>query len=691
MEIIPIGTILLPNWITVSGYTFGTIDHPSLVTLTDSAFSLSGSLMLKEQTAAIVDVGGYGQIWVKDATPCELWFTDDTGADIQLGVGGAGADEKVKIDVGAAAGYIGAAAGDGVLRTSAPLIYTDGGDFVTISLDAGLTNLATVAMAADKFYYTSADNTHVAATVTAFARSILDDANEAAFKATVNLEIGTDVQAHGAVLDDLDTLGSNAADSDFLVGTGAGALAWETGATARTSIGLGTGATPQFAGLNLTTGELTCGSINRAAGTLTLEIGGAAKLSVAGTKTTIEGSLFLKEQAVAIADVASYGQIWVKNEDPCELWFTDDTGTDIQLGVGGAGADEKVKIDVGAVAGYIGAAAGDGVLRTGTSLSYADGGNFVTINAIQNIRTTDSPTFAGLTIADGGTIGQAAGPLLTFDDTNNYLEIMGCDVGIGIAVPVANLHVSLDGVTPHAALLSNVQLIVTGEDTLGFAMIAATNSPTRRAVFKGVRCRGTFAAPTVPLVNDYVCSFMGEMYDGAALQSSATLDFLVDGNVSAGTCPQRMSFSTSETTGLGKVERLTVKSAGNIGINEVNPESILEISHASPYITLHNTTHTDVHEARKSGLIFKGEQSGGEESELGQVLFSHHGSGDDKKAVFAVKVNNGAAMIAQFRVWSHGGVCMYNLKSGINQGAAGAGTNELWVDSDDDNTIKLGT
>jgi hypothetical protein len=37
-------------------------------------------------------------------------------------------------------------------------------------------------------------------TCTSFARSILDDANEAAFKATVNLEIGTDVQAYDAEL-----------------------------------------------------------------------------------------------------------------------------------------------------------------------------------------------------------------------------------------------------------------------------------------------------------------------------------------------------------------------------------------------------------------------------------------------------------------------------------------------------------
>ena len=40
---------------------------------------------------------------------------------------------------------------------------------------------------------------------------------------------------------------------------------------------------PTFAGLSLGTGELTAGSINRASGTLTIEIGGASKINVADT------------------------------------------------------------------------------------------------------------------------------------------------------------------------------------------------------------------------------------------------------------------------------------------------------------------------------------------------------------------------------------------------------------------------
>jgi len=48
-------------------------------------------------------------------------------------------------------------------------------------------------------------------------------------------------------------------------------------------------------------------------------------------KLTVEGTISLKEQANANADTAGYGQLWVKNTTPCELWFTDDAGNDSQL------------------------------------------------------------------------------------------------------------------------------------------------------------------------------------------------------------------------------------------------------------------------------------------------------------------------------------------------------------------------
>jgi hypothetical protein len=60
-----------------------------------------------------------------------------------------------------------------------------------------------------------------------------------------------------------------------------------------------------------------------------------------------------------------------------------------------------------------------------------------------------------LTVVDGGQIGQAAGPLLAFDDSNNLLEITGCKVGIGTTtVPhgaVGYAMLALDGAASNAA------------------------------------------------------------------------------------------------------------------------------------------------------------------------------------------------------------------------------------------------
>lgn len=53
---------------------------------------------------------------------------------------------------------------------------------------------------------------------------------------------------------------------------------------------------------------------------------------------------------------------------------------------------------------------------------------------------------------------------------------------------------------------------------------------------------------------------------------------------------------------------------------------------------------------------------------------------------FRISVNAGNSFI----VASDGGISMANLASGTTQGGAGAGAGELWVDTDDANTIKLG-
>jgi hypothetical protein len=115
------------------------VDHTgvSIATAATSGISGGGTIAATRNLALNINgLTGESAIVAADTIP----FYDATaGANRKvtlselstaLGV----ADEKVKIDSGATAGYIGAASSDGVLRTSTGLGYTDGGDFITLAL-----------------------------------------------------------------------------------------------------------------------------------------------------------------------------------------------------------------------------------------------------------------------------------------------------------------------------------------------------------------------------------------------------------------------------------------------------------------------------------------------------------------------------------------------------------------------------
>lgn len=207
------------------------------------------------------------------------------------------------------------------LDASKNLESVDGGSTYQ-PLDAGLTSLAGLTYAAAAFVKMTGANTFALRTIGETADDLqgtIDhdlianyDANKHIDHTSVTLTAGTGLTGGGDIsanrtfavdglLEDLDTLGANNADSEFLVGTGAGVLAWENAATAKTSIGLG----------NVENTQLSTWA-------------GSTNITTLGTITTV--------------------------------------------------------------------------------------GN--------------------ITIVDGGTIGQAAGPLLTFNDTTNHLNVTGCVVRI---------------------------------------------------------------------------------------------------------------------------------------------------------------------------------------------------------------------------------------------------------------------
>jgi hypothetical protein len=87
-------------------------------------------------------------------------------------------------------------------------------------------------------------------------------------------------------------------------------------------------------------------------------------------------------------------------------------------------------------------------LPANTTITAAGAALIDDANAAAQLVTIGALPIAGGTMAgnivmpDGGTIGQAAGPLLNFDDTNNYLEITGANVGIGSTAPLSKLAIN---------------------------------------------------------------------------------------------------------------------------------------------------------------------------------------------------------------------------------------------------------
>ena len=169
--------------------------------------------------------------------------------------------------------------------------------------------------------------------------------------------------------------------------------------------------------------------------------------------TVNSGTISLKEQANAEANVASYGQLWVKNTGDGLLYFTDDDGTDIQIttatGVNAGGihvADMSVSTASASGSGSLAINTGTGVLTftpanlqsitagmlattsgTANSSSVLRGDNtWVTGALTDTVRTV---TAGGNTLATGETLAFTAGTGITIAESAGAVTITNSSSG----------------------------------------------------------------------------------------------------------------------------------------------------------------------------------------------------------------------------------------------------------------------
>lgn len=125
------------------------------------------------------------------------------------------------------------------------ILYYDGSDWVNLAAGSNGQYLKTQGAGANPTWdtvsasVTSLDNVGDVTITTVASGEILKWNGSAWINNTLS-EAG--IQSQGDVLDDLNSLGVAASDGQFIVATGAGAFAYESGATVRTSLGLGSAA-----------------------------------------------------------------------------------------------------------------------------------------------------------------------------------------------------------------------------------------------------------------------------------------------------------------------------------------------------------------------------------------------------------------------------------------------------------------
>ena len=149
---------------------------------------------------------------------------------------------------------------------------------------------------------------------------------------------------------------------------------------------LQTSASPAFANASLGTGELTAGSINRASGSLTLEIGGVASQTITTTDTTFVGDLIVSDDN------------WVGNAAGIQIRFDHSDGH-LQITGGGLVIPD---------AGYIGSVGDTDAIQ---------------IEADGDVVLTQSLYSANVFLSDGGRLYGGTGPYIDLDDTNDIITL----------------------------------------------------------------------------------------------------------------------------------------------------------------------------------------------------------------------------------------------------------------------------
>lgn len=315
----------------------------------------------------------------------------------------------------------GSAAGQ-VLYTTGANTWVNGAIGATSGVqayDAGLASIAGLTTAADTMIYTTALDTYATTTLSAFGRTLIDDANAAAAQTTLGLVPGTNVQAYDAALTAL----SNVSGTGFLVQTGVDTFLTTTLAVdgAGNKAGLtiadasGTGDAPTI-GLSISGLAAETGTLSTTDLFAMYDGASNVKASLGDIRTGILTAGIALDDLSDVAVTTHAAATYILRGD----------GTEFHVETLELGDVENVTTTNGSVtADVVNVMVGDGtgfdveVLSAGTALTFDTTGTAVTLNVddVFLSNTGDTLDSGVLSVASGASIAVLTGGDLTIADT----------------------------------------------------------------------------------------------------------------------------------------------------------------------------------------------------------------------------------------------------------------------------------
>ena len=252
----------------------------------------------------------------------------------------------------------------------------------------------------------------------------------------------------------------------------------------------------ELSDVSYSSGDLTISSLDKIVATNTLEIEASGSSDIGfnsgqgrfffseGSTTNAfirTGSFNLIEQSNAHSDAAGYGQIWVKNDTPNNLYFTNDAGTDIPITNNGVIANQKFFIKSSFFHGSTNSEfiplAGGSTIEVASLIDFAvDDSNFIVPYDLK-INTI----YANVVKASSGTSNPGNTSLQLYKDGSAYSGTVTVNLS-SVGFDTTNLHTvytwDFSGETNTYSAGEVMQIEIDPTSTLQYVSITVTGEYT---------------------------------------------------------------------------------------------------------------------------------------------------------------------------------------------------------------------